>query len=233
MHKYAVLAVLLWFAHYDHTNYLRWGTVYAKDVNLLEVYYPDVNLLEVSHPDVNLLEVSHPDGHRQFMDGNFIVKSTHKTFNQISTDLALEQVNKVGKVAGGLIRITRSNSARDRWCLTYNERRRFVDETSVMFGLTITDAQYAPSANKDVGTSRIRRNKDDIQKLVYHLERFSVFNTHCADLTCLATRDIAPESIKTAFLTAQTHGEDKIKYVTLVDLAVYIFVWLVTRGRYV
>ena len=29
-----------------------------------------------------------------------------------------------------------------------------------MFGLTIDDA---PSANKDVGTSRIKRDKDDIQ----------------------------------------------------------------------
>ena len=38
-----------------------------------------------------------------------------------------------------------------------------------------------------------------------------MFNTHCPDLTCLATRDIAPESIKTALLTAQTHGEDKTK----------------------
>ena len=63
------------------------------------------------------------------------------------------------------------------------------------------------SANKDVGTSRIKRNKDDIQKLVDQLEQFSVFNTHCPDLTCLATRDIAPESIKTALLTAQTHGD--------------------------
>ena len=190
MHKSAFLAMLPWFSHYDHTNYMRWGTVYTTDVNLLEV--------------------SHPDVHRQFMDGNFIVKSTHKTFNQISTDVALEQVNKVGKVAGGLVGITQSNDARDRWCLTYNERSRFVDETSVMFGLTIDDAQYASSANKDVGTSRIKRDKDDIQKLVYQLERFSVFNTHCPDLTCLATRDIAPESIKTALLTAQTHGEDKL-----------------------
>ena len=36
-----------------------------------------------------------------------------------------------------------------------------------MFGLTIDDAQYAPSANKDVGTSRIKRDKDDIQKMVF------------------------------------------------------------------
>ena len=38
-----------------------------------------------------------------------------------------------------------------------------------------------------------------------------MLNTHCPDLTCLATRDVAPESTKTALLTAQIHGEDKIK----------------------
>ncbi len=85
--------------------------------------------------DVDQLEVSHPDVYQQFMDGNFVVKATHKTFNQISTDMALEHVNKVGKVAGGLIGITRSDNARDKWSLTYNERSRIVDETSVMFWL--------------------------------------------------------------------------------------------------
>ena len=38
-----------------------------------------------------------------------------------------------------------------------------------------------------------------------------MFSTHCPDFTCLATRDIAPESIKTALFTTQTHAEDKIK----------------------
>ena len=191
MHESAFLAMLPWFAHYGHTNYIRWATVYVTYVNLLDV--------------------SHPYVHRQFMDGNFVVKSTHKTFNQIGTDLALEQVNEVGKVAGGLVGITRLDSARDKWCLTYNERGRLVDETSVMFSLAVDNVQYTPFANKDVGTSRIKRDIDDIQKLVYQLERFSVFNTHCPDLICLANRYIAPESIKTAMLIAQTHGEDKTK----------------------
>ena len=170
MHKSAFLAMLLWFAHYDHTNYMRWGTVYATDVNLLKV--------------------SHPDVHRQFMDGNFVVKSTHKTFYQIKTDLALEHVNNVGKVAGGLPGITRSDSAKDKWCLTYNERSRLVDETSFMFGLMIGDAEYAPSGR------RLLKDQHDVQKLVDQLERFSVFNAHCPDLTYLATRDIARESSK-------------------------------------
>ena len=38
-----------------------------------------------------------------------------------------------------------------------------------------------------------------------------MFNAHCPDLTCFAIRNIAPEKIKTALLTAQTHGEDTIK----------------------
>ena len=62
---------------------MRWGTIYAADIHQLEV--------------------SHPDVHQHFMEGNFVVKPTHKAFNQVSTDMALEHVNKVGKVAGGLI----------------------------------------------------------------------------------------------------------------------------------
>ena len=81
-----------------------------------------------------------------------------------------------------------------------------------MFGLTRDDAEYEPSAKKDFGTSRIKRDRDNVQKLVDQLERFSVFNTHCTDLTCLATGDIAPKSFKTALLTAQTHEQDKIKF---------------------
>jgi len=140
---------------------------------------------------------------------HFGVKTTHKSFNQISTDLALEHVNKVGKVAGGLIEITRSDSARDKMCLPYNERSRLVDETSVMFGLTIENAEYTSSANKDIGTARIRRDRDNIRKLVDQPERFSVFTTDSQNLTCLATWDIATENIKTALPSSKTRQKDR------------------------
>ena len=95
MHNTAFMAMLPWFAHYDHTNYTRWGVVYAADISQLET--------------------SHPDVYEKFMEGDFVVNTSRNTFNQISTDLTLEHVNKVGKVASGLIGITRSDSARDRW----------------------------------------------------------------------------------------------------------------------
>ena len=68
MHKLASMAMLPWFAHYDHTNYTRWGEVYAANISQLEIYHPDV--------------------YEMFMEGGFDVKSSRNTFNQISTDLA-------------------------------------------------------------------------------------------------------------------------------------------------
>lgn len=113
-----------------------------------------------------------------------MVKTSGRNFNQISTDLALEHVNKIGKVVDGLVGITRSDSARDKWCLTYNDRSRLVDETSVMLGLAIDDEEYALSANKDIGKARIKRDRQDVQNIREQLERFSVFNTNLQDLTC-------------------------------------------------
>ena len=62
-----------------------------------------------------------PGVYQGFQRGDFVTKETKSTFNQIADDQALEHVNKSGKVAGGLVGITRTESARDRWCLTYNE----------------------------------------------------------------------------------------------------------------
>ena len=93
------------------------------------------------------------------------MKLSRNTFNQISTDLALEHVNNVKKVAGGMIGITRSYSARDRWCLTYNERSRIIDQTTVMLGMTLEDAEYDPSASGDANPSRIKRDREDVRKI--------------------------------------------------------------------
>ena len=65
-----------------------------------------------------------------------------------------------------------------------------------MFSLTMEDSECTPSANKDIDTSRIDGDGEDVQKLVNQLERFSVFTANGKDLTCLATRDIVTENIK-------------------------------------
>ena len=55
--------------------------------------------------------------YRGFMSGDFVVKESRNAFNQLPDDHGLEHINRIGKFAGGLVGITRSNSARDRWSL--------------------------------------------------------------------------------------------------------------------
>ena len=85
-------------AVYDHVNYTRWGTVYLFDMQQLSETAPTV--------------------YREFMDGNFVMKHTPQKFNNVSTDQALEFVNKMCKVSGGLVGITRTESSMNWWLLT-------------------------------------------------------------------------------------------------------------------
>ena len=56
--------------------------------------------------DMMFLRQEVPQVYNEFMAGNFVVKETEGLFNQVSTDMALEHVNKLCKVAGGIVGIT-------------------------------------------------------------------------------------------------------------------------------
>ena len=117
LHLSSFATMLPGFAVYDHSNYTRWGAIYLADMKNIEE--------------------THPDIFTEFVNRNFVVKYTGYRFNQISTDQALEHVNRICKVAGGLIGITRLESARERWCLTFNQRSDISEQTMDMYGLTM------------------------------------------------------------------------------------------------
>ena len=115
-----------------------------------------------------------PEAHQWFQYGDFVTKETKNAFNQIAEDQALEHVNKSGKVAGGLVGITRTESARDRWCLTYNERAMLSEDTKEMFGIgTAKDGV----GHKDLGKARVQRDEEDVQRLMSHFRRYDVFQS--------------------------------------------------------
>ncbi len=64
-----------------------------------------------------MLEIEHtaPDVAREFTAGNYVIKESAGVFNQVHTDMALEHVNKLCQIAGGIVAITRLKSALDRW----------------------------------------------------------------------------------------------------------------------
>ena len=190
LHLSSFAAMLPWFAIYDHTNYTRWGTIYLADMKNLEE--------------------THPDIYTEFVNGNFVVKKTNHRFNQISTDQALEHVNKICKVAGGLIGITRLESARERWCLTFNQRSDIVQETMDMYGLQSDDTEEKQKP-KEIGASQIRRDEEDVKLIEQQLKEFNLFSIDQKDLVAIASRDVAPEELGNALLNAEHRGNDKIK----------------------
>ena len=109
--------MLPYFAAFDHSNYTRWGVI--------PVFPADVRMLPQTAPEVQ----------QAFESGDFVTKETASTFNQIPDDQARRHVNKSGQVTVGLVWITRTDSARDRWSLTYNERAKLSEDTKEMFNV--------------------------------------------------------------------------------------------------
>jgi len=187
LHVVTFARMLPWMALYDHTNYLRWGSVYLSDMQQLDRVAPNV--------------------YTEFTEGNFVVKESDGKFNQVSTDLALEHVNKLGKIAGGIIGITRTDSARDRWCLTYNDRARLADDTKQMFGLS----SAAAVEHKEAGKSRMKRDETDVCCLIDQFTRFHVFDQKGSELICISTKDVAPSDIASDLLDADINGKDVLR----------------------
>lgn len=183
-----IAEMLPWFAAFDHVNYTRWASVFLSDMKALPHNAPEV--------------------HQAFQDGDFVTKETTTTFNQIPDDQALEHVNKTGKVAGGLVGITRTDSARDRWCLTYNERAQLSEDTKAMFG--VVSGLNEGSIHKDLGKTRMKKDEEDVEKLVAQFSKYEVFR-QTDNLVVVTTGDIASEEIEQDLLEAEQKGQSKLQ----------------------
>ena len=173
--------MLPWFAAFDHVNYTRWGIVFLADMTRLPCTAPEV--------------------YQGFQHGDVVTNQTKNAFNPIALDQALEHVNKSGKAAG-ITGITRTESARDRWCLTYNERAKLSDDTKEMFGIrTAKDGV----GHKDLGKARVQRDEDDVQRLMSHFRTYDVFRK-TENLVVVTTGDVASEEIKQDLLGAEEIG---------------------------
>ena len=96
---------------YDNVTYARWGTVYLLDMLQVENRAQEV--------------------HAEFIAGNYVVKETAGSFNQISADQALKHIIKKGKIAG-LVGITKVSKAMSRWIIAFSDRTRLLKDISKM-----------------------------------------------------------------------------------------------------
>lgn len=183
LHLEAFQQMLPLMAAYDHTNYTRWGIVYLADMKNLQQTAPAV--------------------YNEFTSGNFGVKRTEGAFNQLPTDQALEHINKLCKIAGGLVGITRNRPALDRWMLTCNDLAQIVDEISSHARRSKNKPTHSI---KEVGHHRLQRDEGDLKKIQQQLASFKPFDIETTDLVCISTNDVASTEIKRDLLSARTRG---------------------------
>ena len=203
LHLESFAAILPWLVVYDHNNYSRWGPVYLTEMRSLEKTAPEI--------------------YEEFKVGNFVIKRNNNVFNQVSPDQATEWVIKMCKASGGIIGITRSDQARDRFCATWAVRSHVSQETKVLFGL-LDDEEENTFTRNDARPSRVKLDEEKVKGLIQQFVAQDVFGistytqvsvreTSGEDqpvvgrLVALVTKDVAFEDISNDLLTAEGKGK--------------------------
>ena len=126
-----------YFFAMDRMNYSRWLPVYIMDMRNLQEKALDV--------------------YNEFLRGNHTVsRSTSQSFNQVWTDMALEQsINLDSKAKGGIIGITQRPSALQKWFLTAHERTATMTATKRMIDLD----ESTRSTHKESSKVRVQRDE--------------------------------------------------------------------------
>ena len=173
-----------WFAAYDRINYLRWGSVYLSNMQRLQITAPEVSV--------------------EFEEGNFVVRTKLAHFNGQSVDLSQEHVIKMCKVSGGIIGITRNESALNRWCLTASAMCKMAQKTLFMFDVAIDDGEL----NDDM---KGRKEKDSdtiaVNKLYEQTSTMSLLDNEGANLVNIADGNVASDEITKGLLNARDTGQ--------------------------
>ena len=144
-HIDAFKRMLPWLCVYDHTNYTRWGPVYLNDMQLLPKTAPAV--------------------YESFKRGNFVVQRSSNPFCKVPVDQATEWVNKTCKISNGVIGITLNDTARDKFCLSWNEKALVLADTRRLFGLSDEDCTTFTS-RKEADPSRLQTDEKNVINLM-------------------------------------------------------------------
>lgn len=144
LHLSATATMLPYFFAMDRLNCARWLPVYLCDMNQLEA--------------------DHPQTYQEFVNGNHAVSHLKQPFAQVWMDMALEQsINADSKAQGGIIGITKSPAALERWFLTSHERALITTALKDMY--TFQDSERV-GTQKEAAPKRVKRDESDVEKLV-------------------------------------------------------------------
>ena len=82
---------------------------------------------------LRLIPITAGNVYNEFINVNHPIKRAAGTFNQVWTDLALEQsVNRDSKAKGGIVGFTQQKDTVNRWLLTAHKRSKIISSVKTM-----------------------------------------------------------------------------------------------------
>ena len=115
LHLESLKAVAKYFFAHDMLNYVR----------MVPLYLAQMQRLKIDDPDI----------HHEFMQRNFCVNKNEIPFCKIGPDHAIEPVNKLMKIRGGLKGLTQQPAAMARWFLVAPELSGLATQAEHMVGV--------------------------------------------------------------------------------------------------
>jgi hypothetical protein len=162
--------VKYFFAH-DKLNYAR----------LTPVYLADMRTLAETDPCI----------WEEFMTGNWVVNKSLVPFCAIGADHALEQTNRMMKVAGGLVGITLNARARTKFFLVAPELARLVEEARSMAGTSKIQINH----HHELSEAKILEQDKHVLELKRTIEEFTnPFTNDCDQIINIVTKVVLPDS---------------------------------------
>ena len=161
------------FAH-DKLNYAR----------MMPLYLAEMDSLKTTDPDIL----------QEFLQGNWVAnKNEEVPFCAIGADHALEHINRVMEVSGGLVGITLNASARTRFFLIAPELARLSSEAQELAGVKPT----VPVQHHTMTTAFQSREEKSVAAVTDTLRRFTnPFQEESEDLFNIVTKAVVSEKTK-------------------------------------
>ena len=142
------------------------------------------------------------------MSGGHAVSRSSHPFVQVWTDLALGQsINADSKGKGGIVGISQTSTALNRWFLTARERASIPSALKQMYGLQSNEQ----GVHKEAAMKRVKRDEGGIQNV---LSCFSTglmtdpFSCSITDLKNLASGVVLPADLAEALVSCINKGRE-------------------------
>ena len=177
-----------------------------KYARLVPLYLAEMNALKTTDPDI----------YQELMDGNCSVHKNQIPFCAIGVDHALEHINRIMKVTGGLVGITQNASAREIFFLTAPEMSQLAEEARQMAGSPADVRNKHHDLSKPVWT----RQEENILRLKNVIRSsLNPITYDGQDLTNIITKVVMPTEVQKDVYNQDEIGQQM--YIIFVEQRIY------------